>query len=226
MKILVASHRRSGTHLTIDSIINNSAKEFRLANFDKIRSEQPINLDNNVVYKTHCNGKKFLDSYCNLNFDKIIYVYRDGRDVMKSLLKYEGESVDFYEFINKPNKYEIDEYEKELTKMECWGYHINSWMNRDVFYLKFGDIVDNYEGVIEELFDYLEVTRVNITQDIRQSSRLKYYIDKYLLRKDITTVKFRGGKKGGYEQYFDKRSLKLFNEILKQYDLNNFIADL
>lgn len=108
--ILVASHRRSGTHWTIDSIRHN----FPSVNNQFITLERilpnhpsPMNLDEfnsyldnkgeKAIIKTHLTPfevekmadyhvKKIIQSIFNRS--KIVYVVRDGRDVLNSLFYY------------------------------------------------------------------------------------------------------------------------------------------
>lgn len=112
--IIVSSHRRSGTHLTIDSIINN----FDIfSNNPKISSVTLDHLSKHVkhftlriedlktrighfpcILKTHTHGdiQNFIGSSKLADFvndlftkSKIIYVHRDGRDTLTSLYHYQ-----------------------------------------------------------------------------------------------------------------------------------------
>lgn len=113
-RIIVASHRRSGTHLTIDSIINNfdtfrHNPDISLVTLDHLSShvkepnltyaELKRRIDNvSCVLKTHSHGnlqdffvgtselKKLVEELFATS--KIIYVHRDGRDTMVSLYHY------------------------------------------------------------------------------------------------------------------------------------------
>ena len=106
--VVVFSHRRSGTHLTMDTIRNNFS--------DFV--EPPINIDalrfpdrrrrvreqlslrrgsSRLIMKSHAPSELDRHFVCEQARDiasrairgsKLIYVYRDGRDVMASLYHY------------------------------------------------------------------------------------------------------------------------------------------
>ena len=112
--VIVASHRRSGTHLTIDAVINNF-KVFSqnskpvIVTLDHLSShvpQQKISLrelqkqiaSSPCFLKTHAHGNiskffigtSYLSAFIHELFQdsKIIVVHRDGRDVLTSLYFY------------------------------------------------------------------------------------------------------------------------------------------
>jgi hypothetical protein len=105
--IIIFSHRRSGTHLIIDTLINNFNLSKNYLNLDLLNKRRQDNISINSfkeriskrqIFKSHSHGnlKSFFDN--NLFYDqrlrdilnksKKIYVYRDGRDVLVSLYFY------------------------------------------------------------------------------------------------------------------------------------------
>jgi hypothetical protein len=228
MNIIVASHRRSGTHLTIDTIANNAFIEFDIENYDKIRfvSEEEDFSQRDVILKTHMNGlvfEKYLSNF-DKNSTKVLYVYRDGRGVMQSLYNYEKNDVDFKSFINGSNIYNTEEYDKDLSKLEYWAFHVKSWLEHDfVIPVKYEELSANYEATINKIFNELGFESIagNVT-DIRQSSRLVYYIKKYILRQKLTTVKFKSGRVSSFTKYFDDHLDKQYFEVLTKYDIEKY----
>lgn len=228
MKILVASHRRSGTHLTIDTIANNASFDFEISNFDKVRNGIGLEEygEKDMVLKSHMNGY-FFDKYENEFLSKnirILYAYRDGRDVMQSLYNYENNEGDFSTFIDEENKYDIEDYEGPLNRLDYWAFHIKSWLSKDyVIPVKFEDLRSSYEETISSVFQKMEINLKNKkVKDIRQTNRLLYFFKKYLAREKLTTVKFNSGKVGSYTKYFDEKLNQQYEDVLKKYEIDQF----
>lgn len=237
MRILIASHRRSGTHLTIDSISNNAKSIFELNSFDLLRKNDQdlkgLSVSNNsddILYKSHVNGLKF-NEYMNLvkkQDIKIIYVYRDGRDVMQSLYNYESSSIAFKDFIYSENKYENEEYEGKLNRLEYWAFHVQSWLNSnvDLISVQFSDLTQDFPGSMVKIFKSLDLEYSEKLIDTRQKNKLQYYFKKYILKKNITTVKFSKGQVGTYEKYFDEDLNNYYKKILKEYSIDKYFKNV
>ncbi|MCL4219332.1 MAG: hypothetical protein KJ052_20310, partial [Candidatus Hydrogenedentes bacterium] len=102
--VCVVSHRRSGTHLLIDTLFNNfPGFQPAYVNLDHLTLRQgrkltPAELRDRLerpcILKTHghANLEAFFDQdrdvldsvYAALDESSMIYIYRDGRDVMVS----------------------------------------------------------------------------------------------------------------------------------------------
>lgn len=228
MKILVASHRRSGTHLTIDSISNNASLDFEITNFDKVRNDAGLQTygDKNLILKSHMNGNVFKEHLSDFDAQKIpiIYVYRDGRDVMQSLYNYENRTSDFKSFIEELNFYDTSEYNGELSKLEYWAFHVSSWLSKEnVLPIRFDELRSSYNESIQKIFKYsgIELNSSSL-KDIRQSNKLLYYIKKYILKQNLTTVAFNSGKSGNYSKYFDEDLNKHYMDVLVKYEIDKF----
>lgn len=182
MMILVASHRRSGTHLAIDTILTNLSLDGPV-NLD--RGELPASSRNGrghdaatVVGKTHAHGDLAnfaagLGSTVELGFltavaaaTATVYVVRDGRDVLVSLYhymrSYEGipAELSFSEFIRQPNTFDVNSYTRTLNRVQYWAYHVESWLGEgdsDALVVRFEDLRDAPTALLEPVCRRLEV---------------------------------------------------------------------
>ena len=196
--VFVISHRRSGTHLTIDAISNNfpiyragylnvdqlterHQKQVRASDIQAKLNHSPY------IVKTHTHGdiRTFFDNKQNLysfledtlSSAKAIYVYRDGRDVLTSLYHYSKkfELVDqectFADFIRMNNDFDQETYHGEMNRPEYWAYHINSWFGQDhIFYLPFENMINHYEQTISNLANFLELPQSRDLIDVRRKT--------------------------------------------------------
>ncbi len=248
--IIVISHRRSGTHLTIDSIINNffeyNKSSFLNLNEHKIKQpEYTKNFlkkikQNNKIIKTH-----FLPDFSIYNLDnqltkkikilfknsKLIYVYRNGLDVMVSLYEYmkkydnKIKSMNFDEFLKTENNF--DNTKEKFNRTVFWKYHIKSWQNsefNDILYLKYEDFINNYKNTLIKIKQKFNLNIKDNIVDIRIDQNSNKLLKKFMNRfKGLqkTSVSARKGKIGDYINYFSEKSLK---EFLKENE--NFLKNL
>lgn len=145
--IIVGSHRRSGTHLSIDTIVNNFSqyaksphvKDLTLDHLSDhvIDKEYPVSKlikylkNNNNVMKTHSHGR-YADFFkgegvdnqiCEIfNDSRKIYIYRDGRDVMVSMYNY------MMKFNKTIESLSFSEFIRMKNEFDAESY--NSTMNR------------------------------------------------------------------------------------------------
>lgn len=157
--IIVASHRRSGTHLTIDLI----RKNFPQVNPDYVNLDRllpghigymqtdafmrKLELHSGiVVLKTHA-SPKFEEfsarSDISQAFDRlldnayVVYVCRDGRDALVSLYYYMRSLFPvvrlqkFSDFLwSEDNFYRMTEWGRGLNRMSLWAQHVTGWSDR------------------------------------------------------------------------------------------------
>lgn len=254
--IIIASHRRSGTHLTIDSIINNFGSykdnpEIELLNLDSLTKhggrkysikEMLAGIpENGAVIKTHSHGniQDFFPELPNGGFkglqellaeSKIIYVYRDVRDVLTSQYYYQANydksvpkrGIDTY--VLEGNNFDADSYNGEMSRPEYWKYHVNSWINnKDVLAISFEEFVADYEASLRKIADFIEeplgkivdVRRKPEGKMLRIINKLRRHpLTKGLLGKKYTTVSFRKGAVGDWHNEFtDQTIASITNEI-------------
>jgi hypothetical protein len=254
--IFVISHRRSGTHLTIDAIRNNFlAYKLDYLNIDLLTSRHKSKLslesltaklaESPRILKSHTHSdlKPFFehnDSVYNfiaetLPSSKVIYVYRDGRDVLTSLYFYMQRdepaiaNLSMSEFIRMENDFDQGSYEAKLNRIEYWSYHLKSWFGRDeLLYLNFDELVNHYPETINRMANFLALEPPQTMVDIRrreskyEQNRVYQWfkvlkekvIDKYLeIGVRHTSVRFRKGKSQDYLNYFTEDDLDYFDSI-------------
>lgn len=184
--ILIASHPRSGTHLTIDLL----RKQFLECQSTK-RLGEPLDrlyfaLESFVLQSNPLPEAKALDilhraarptikTHCDPNFsylhsDKapwinwlkqeadIYYVLRDGRDVICSLHL-------FMQSYDPKTRCSLSEFMRQkvggISRVKNWANHIQRWLNEpQVKVLKFEDIIKNTHSIIETIGQDLQLTPI------------------------------------------------------------------
>ncbi|MEN8154846.1 MAG: sulfotransferase domain-containing protein [Acidobacteriota bacterium] len=240
--IIVASHRRSGTHWLIDSIFNNlKGVNHGYINLDRLLTGSPENINvedfkkkiitkKKTILKTHTPGNfeifepfvqqaKFIKEEI-IPQSKIIYIYRDGRDVMTSLYYYMLRSkkigeISFNEFLETFNNF--DEFYLIRNRIEFYKYHIDSWMlKKNIYTLNYESLHLSYLDSLKSISEYLGLPLKNKIDSIKLS---KYNRIQRAIRRFIpgifktTAVLPRVGKTGDWRNSFDNNS----KEIYKKY---------
>lgn len=189
--ILVASHRRSGTHWTIDTIRHNFASvnqkfltlETLFPNHnnpvsvDEFMSQVEDSSNSKIIIKTHLAPFE-VEQITDLNFkqivqsifekSKIVYVVRDGRDVLNSLFYYVSsfsrQNVALTQFCKQQagtsKMLESNGVHKiDVNRMEYWKLHVESWLSQypDTHILKYESLAHEFNSVVQKLEDYLEI---------------------------------------------------------------------
>ncbi|MFX0022557.1 MAG: sulfotransferase domain-containing protein [Candidatus Hermodarchaeota archaeon] len=238
--LLISSHRRSGTHLTIDSIINNfegiSNKIFVLEtafpyyqNHEKLTSlEKRIKSGKVMIIKSHIthelspNYGKYgsISGHEKEVFMEIsrkspkIYVVRDGRDVMVSYFYY---LKALYEY----NVSFIDHLEKHLP---YWIDHVTGWLKeKDVLLVTYESFAHDYQGTMFQINQFtkypMKKKMRNVFGNVSRANLpfWKRIPKKMLIKLSIiprsTAVLPRKGIIGDWKNYFNKESKKFFKLI-------------
>ncbi|KAB2867990.1 MAG: sulfotransferase domain-containing protein [Bacteroidales bacterium] len=248
--IIIASHRRSGTQLTIDLILNNfdiysNAKPYlSLAGLQKnihkkeFENQFISNLkDKPRVIKSHAHANHS-DYYSNnetilhiANYlfknCKIIYVYRDGRDVLNSLYYYynklypERNAINFSQFINMKNDLDDDTFSKNLNRVEYWYYHLNGWLQKNnILFLSYEQILKDYYGCFLKIREYLAINPNSKIIDVRISQHSTQSNNKA----KHTSILYRKGLIGDYQNIFSREDYNVFekytNNLLNKLGYN------
>jgi hypothetical protein len=174
--------------------------------------------------------------FINKLFDnsKIIYVHRDGRDVMTSLYYYGKKympdvfNLSFSDFIRMENNFDLNSYEGSLNRVEYWKYHVESWLkNQEIMHVSFEDYKNNYENTINRTAKYLELERPKrITKMTRKAPSLFLTKSNYLQKlynsfnyrfskKKYQPYYFRKGTSGDYVNHFCDEDYSFFYGITK-----------
>jgi hypothetical protein len=182
MNLFVLSHRRSGTHLTIDSILNNfnqfncnNGQYFTLS-LDKNPNQQIQKLFDlqNCIIKSHIlpnikiynPSSDYIQSLRQLLMQSPkIYVIRNGLDVMVSLYFYMKEfdqhvkKLSFSQFLRAPISLEPI---NNITPPQLWATHIETWLASDILkqntlILKYEQWILNYDQTLKTIAQFLNL---------------------------------------------------------------------
>jgi hypothetical protein len=214
--IVVASHRRSGTHLAIDTIRSNIlgvnpaflTLETLLPRHKDHQSlevfEGQRRSGSAAIVKTHefpdlkiFADDALLQGYATeiLRHSRIVYAVRDGRDVMVSFFEYRRKidaklkDVSFAEFIRSP-------YAGYENPAAHWSAHVKAWLSRrDVLPIYYEDMHEDFEGVVARLATFLDLPR--------RAEIFDAVISRNAAAAQLSTaVLYRRGKVGDHAQYF------------------------
>jgi hypothetical protein len=170
---IVASYRRSGTHLTIDSLLNNGRGVHpTYLNLDRLGSDHPDPLSaeafedllaeaggETVVLKTHAPHRSAIETPDETALlerlmadSRIVYVHRDPRDVMVSLWHY---------------RLSFDPaYAKQATfshhirrNIVRWRKHVEHWLDLGAPMVRFEDWASDYERTLDRTLAALGLER-------------------------------------------------------------------
>ncbi len=176
--IVVATHMRSGTHLTIDMLRRqftsvggwkwpgeaNDSVYLALdvmsglqANWGERRGFRILRRSKHPICKVHWTAPDFADlaklqpelATWILNRGRVIYVIRDPKKVMASMLAWELSANDSH---RKP-----DDIESWIVpKLNYWASHVNQWVDRPgTLVLRFEDIVKRPKTVVKDVARHL-----------------------------------------------------------------------
>ena len=253
--VVVFSHRRSGTHLTIDAIRNNfPTYRAPFVNMDCLQGDELLeetletfrsDLESaSRVVKSHASASlqtHFMDEDVlgtvrdATRKAKIVYVYRDGRDVMASLYHYvrnvkpELKGTSFHDFLRMKDPIDVRRAHSDLNNVEYWKFHVSSWLKRGgLLPVSFESLLENYNVQIERLSTFLELPAPrNIRSVVRVDTKARTYSsawvrrrerttklwNKIVLGRDLTSVNFREGRAGAYKEMFSRSDLEYFDRI-------------
>jgi len=216
--IIVASHRRSGTHWTIDSLRHNCPDiDKDCVNMDRLLSvhRDTITADHffsctgkNTLVKTHSpstllpfqKDNKLKEIERPFYSSRKVYVVRDGRDVMVSLyyyLQYMGiEFNSFSDFLRTNN--EFDGY--HMNRVFYWVLHVNSWLDVADVIVRYEDLHNDYENTVKSTIDVLGL-------------RVNPKVVPVMLNSVRSSAVFpRQGMVGGWKKLFSSNDLEFFND--------------
>ncbi len=194
------------------------------------------------VYKSHHTFDE-IEKAPKLEIDKIIYIVRDPRDVVISGIHYFSflpkllaeKNTELNKILRKTYNTIVSKKEKKRQMIEAvlignttinpwlknsWFYHYSSHKNKDVFIVKYEDLLKNSDLESQKILNYIGVEKQNehIKNSIKnQSFQKRKQLDKN--KKDTHQKKIlRKGKIGEWEIEFTEKEKEIFKNKLK--DLN------
>ena len=253
--ILVVSHRRSGTHWTMDAIRHNHASVGEsYLNLDRLLPwhESPISISHfksllaaqqgAFLIKTHAPPTlepfgvdtgllRYVQSL--VAESDLVYVYRDGRDVLVSLYYYMRHydpgmrEVSFSDFIRMESQFDaIPASEHRLNRVEYWKFHVEGWLKQSAMSkVSYEDLHANYEAVVKVLATRLgRETAADIKSvDFRSSKypssklhRLALGMVRMIRSRSSGTssaILPRKGVIGEWRRHFSHQDISFFNSI-------------
>lgn len=252
--IVIATHRRSGTHWTIDALRNNSpevCQEFLTLERISTGHDSPVSLsvfrqqlnalDGRVLIKVHdLPSADNFQGEAERNFAQqlmskspVIYVHRDGRDVMVSLYYYLRSFSDaardqsFAEFLRA--KSALDGVATGMSRPAYWAHHAHTWMrDSGVQPISYSALESNYAQTVRDMAEFLRVglrrslQAIDLPEDHASPSLLERARWKLGLRQKrlSSAVQPRRGASGDWRNHFDEKDLAFFmseaGEMLRQ----------
>lgn len=223
--IVVASHRRSGTHLAIDTIRNNILGASNA--FLTVETLLPTHKDRLAIEdfeaRRRTAGRPILkihdfpdlqlfpqegglrDYAAQLLRDsRIVYAVRDGRDVMVSFYEYRKKidaglaSVPFSDFLRRPHA-------GFSSAAAHWAAHVQAWLaHDDVLPVYYEDMHDDFARVVGQLSEFLGLPHRADLFDVVMSRNPA-------AAGATTAVLFRKGKVGDHAAYFSSDDYAFFD---------------
>jgi hypothetical protein len=220
--LLVITHRRSGTHLTIDAIRNNFAywRKHHYVVLETLNSSHPKHIPLTEfehklksgcrVVKLHYPERQMDEAVAGTELESILessyrlYVVRNCFDVLASLYEFRKghdhsvRKMSFGQFLREPT---FDKNVGDMNKAEYWAYHVTSWLesgSRCDAVIRFEDWITEYKLTLKTIGQMLGRRPDWFGKDIRMNQRGKTN-DSKILR---TWVEPRKGKVNDFVNYF------------------------
>lgn len=214
--IVVATHRRSGTHWTLDALRNNSpdinpkfltleqiepSHAFHIP-LDEFRAELE-SLDGQLLIKVHdLPSATYFQGEAEQEFAQSImqnsmtvYVHRDGRDVMVSLYHYFQSfstsiaELSFSQFLRMTHDLDGD---TDLSRPAFWAYHVQTWMKQpELIAVSYQSLENEYENTLRQIAEFLNV-RLNAKIqpiELKNSGRKPSFVDRLLYKLGVEVPK-------------------------------------
>ena len=229
--LLIATHRRSGTHLTIDAIRNNF-RSWRKEDYlvlETIQKTHPQHISfeefsrktvaGNRVIKLHYrfDDVDFFPAqeqelfHSLLQTSHLIYVVRNGLDVMASLYEFRKghdpnlKNTSFSEFIREPT---FDKNYPQLNKVEYWREHVLGWLDSPIRdrlkIVQYEQWIEQYKSTVKSISKHIGQASDWWSKDVRISEQ------SHQKKIERTWVEPRKGAIGDYLNYFSKNDLDFF----------------
>lgn len=242
--IVVATHRRSGTHWTIDALRNNSpdvCETFLTLERMSSDHDSPVplvefrkglqTLEGRVLVKVHDlptatfwkHDEERAFALSVMRQSPVVYVHRDGRDVMVSLYYYmqsfdeEVKQQSFSEFIRSESK--LDGVDSGMSRPAYWAHHARLWLQQpNVLLVSYGALEQCYESSVKEMAAFLGIglrrslLAIDLPGKAANPSLLGRALWKLGHRQSrlSSAVQPRRGSSGDWRNHFDDDDLAFF----------------
>ncbi|MCY4018585.1 MAG: sulfotransferase domain-containing protein [Chloroflexi bacterium] len=242
--IVVATHRRSGTHWTIDALRNNSpdvSESFLTLERASSDHDSPMplsefrqrvkTLEGRVLVKVHDlptasfwkRNEERTFALSVLRESPVIYVHRDGRDVMVSLYYYmqsfdeEVKKQSFSDFIRSESK--LDGVDSGMSRPAYWAHHARVWLQQpNVLRVSYEALEKSYEASVREMGAFLGISlrRSLRTIDLPGKSGTPSLAGRALWKLGLrqkrlsSAVQPRRGSSGDWRNHFNDEDLAFF----------------
>lgn len=243
--IIVATHPRSGTHLTIDLLRKQfdacqgwlwfgetlhhlyldldhlahdcaPCKSIEKAQRLLERAERPIIKTHSLPSLNRFHGQKKRFSKALLKSATIIYVVRDGRDVLCSthvwMKNHHPEArCSLSRFLRQQ--------EKGMSRVKQWAHHVDVWQRQDnVHIIHFEDVRHRPRVVIDQLAEILDLKptyeRPYLPEKVKRSGRWAAYWRRLTRQFESTAIlgRYNGEKPQDWRTAFSLEDRRFFHE--------------
>lgn len=220
--LFVASYPRSGstwlrtiiTNLLVpgakgkSAVVNDTIPDLGLRNLASVARRSPPRL-----IKTH--------SLYAPSISRAIFLVRDVRDVIVSMYHY---------FVDRRSNSDIS-FERFLSRYRKgvygprWNEHLTTWTRAidegaDVKALKFRDLKEDTEGVVDEIIDYMGIEPVCSTDEAIRYASLDWLKELERRRTGVDSddeAFYRSGEVGGWEEMLQGAEGKILLEEIKPH---------
>lgn len=225
---IIVSYPKSGStwlRFILSNIINFKVKKYKEIDFLCSQKLVPA-ISTDGIFKTKINLNKMIrprilrsHSLHTEQFPKVIYLLRDGRDVM----------VSYYYHFKKFNNYKgsLLEFMSNNYSGIDWHEHVNSWLynqsnTSELLLIKYEDLLnDTKRGIIKMLkFIGMECSDEEVDKAIKLSSFEKMQLSENksglgIVASGNREINFiRKGKKGVWQDELGKTEIKVIKELL------------
>lgn len=225
--IFVISHRRSGTHLVIDTIRNNfPAVSDAFLTLECLYPQVKPHIPGpefekqlgrgGMIVKTHMDAQLETEPFAPLDEmkqlaaraaprTKAIYIYRDGRDVLTSFYHYRAKIGPVPPSIHEFLQQKVSDWFPG-NRIEYWVHHVSGWLGRsDVLYVSFEELIRSPESVVAKLAAWIGLPA---PQKVANVDLNQAQANKGVRRSSVLP---RKGKIGDFKQLFDEKTTADFN---------------
>jgi hypothetical protein len=192
--VMVASHERSGTHFTMNTLaaclgyasrpwVNIDQSTFNINYFHRGMMTSLLqtfaDLRTASLAKSHHEFAFFSEVVGELRNLQIIYVYRHPADVMVSFWRFlhswpwtEGPKTDgLLEFVNTPPMGRLMRYQhrQHADMLDRWADHVEGWVDaaaqlEHVHLVRYEDLAHDFDGAVAKLAEALKIEPLRVVR--------------------------------------------------------------